>query len=370
MEKFYAAGYDGVKKARMLARTEGIQLKLWWIRHLVTSNTPLHERMTLFWHNHFTSSNNKVLQPSLLYQQNQLFRKLALGNFGDLLRAVHKDPAMMVYLDGQMNQKGRINENFGRELLELFTLGIGHYQERDVKAASIAFTGWELDRAKPQVNFDPQQHEIKETVFLGKKDTFTADKIIDRLLESPYTARHIARKFWHEFISIENPPSSLINAWVKHFQQNNYDIKALLTIVFENSAFWTDKYRGNLIKSPVDLLLGSLRQLPYSAPNDAEIINTFKRLGQSLFDPPNVKGWSGGKAWLNTDTMLVRNAFLHQLARDDHDRKDYNRALPNASLNEINNWLLAVPPVLDLPVRQSTSQRVRSLLLDPAYQLR
>lgn len=370
LSHLYDSGFDGTKKARIQARREGIQLKLWWIKHIVTTENTFQERMVLFWHNHFTSSNNKILQPELLWKQNQTIRQHALGSFADLLRAMLKDAALLIYLDGQMNQKGDVNENLARELLELFTLGLGQFNETDVKTVAYALTGWQVDRAQPKAFFDQTRHEQMSASFLGEKGQYSLESVLQRLLSHPHTAITIARKCWFEFISIEEPPVQLLQQWGRHFQRNHYDIKSLLDKVFSSTEFWSLQYRGSLIKSPVDLVLGSLRQFPYPAPSDAEIINMLKNLGQSLFDPPNVKGWAGGTSWVNTETMLIRNAFLRELARQDNDQPLYNRALPKAELIALNHWLLPIEPILDMPANQSVSERVRTLILDPAYQLK
>ncbi|HHC74616.1 MAG TPA: DUF1800 domain-containing protein [Thiothrix sp.] len=373
LSQLHAADYASIKKARRLARQEGIQLKLWWIKHLASTDNTLQERMVLFWHNHFTAANDKILQPELLWRQNQTIRRHALGNFADLLVAMLKDPALLIYLDGQMNQKGDLNENLARELLELFTIGLGQFNETDVKATASVLTGWQVDRAKVTSFFDHTHHEKKVVHLLGKAQHYSLTDLVQRLLAHPHTARTIAKKFWHEFISIEHPPASVINAWGKNFQRHNYDIKALLANVLNSDAFWSAQHQGNLIKSPIELIVGALRQLPYPAPPDAEMINMLKNLGQRLFDPPNVKGWAGGKNWINSKTLLIRNAFLRELARQNNDKPVYNQRLPQLAQQDfslLNQWLLPIDPVLTLPTNQSVSARIRALILDPAYQLK
>ena len=238
LDKLNKTSYQGQKQARAIARREGIALKLWWLKHMQKTSTPLVERMTLFWHNHFTSSNTKVLQPSLLYKQNQSLRHYALGNFGDLLRAMMKDPAMLVYLDGMMNQKGKINENFAREFLELFTLGQGHFSEADMLAASHAFTGWGVNRFAESSVYREENHSNTPQQFLGQRGVFSSDDIINIVLKHPRTAEFITEKFWYEFISINPPKRHLIQQWANQFRQSNYEIKTLLSSILSSDEFW------------------------------------------------------------------------------------------------------------------------------------
>lgn len=368
LDKLNKTNYQSQKQARAIARREGIALKLWWINHMRTTSTPLFERMTLFWHNHFTSSIDKVLQPSLLHIQNETLRQHALGNFGDLLRAMMKDPAMLIYLDGMMNQKEKINENYAREFLELFTLGQGHFSEADMKAASHAFTGWGVDRFNAKATYSDANHSQQQQRFLGKTGVFSSDDIINIVLQQPRTAEYIAEKFWKEFISLTPPKPAVIRQWATQFRHADYDIKTLLNHILNSHEFWQIENRGQRIKSPVELLVGTSRMLAYSPLSDKELINTFRTLGQSLFDPPNVAGWKGGKAWINTESLLVRNAFLQKL-RDSRNRKAIRHAIPSVSQAILAQWILPIDPVMPIPQTNDKTQFVQALLLDPSYQL-
>ena len=368
LDKLNKSSYQGQKQARAIARREGIALKLWWINHMQKTSTPLYERMTLFWHNHFTSSIDKVLQPSLLHIQNETLRKNALGNFGDLLRAMMKDPAMLVYLDGMMNQKDKINENFAREFLELFTLGQGHFSEADMHAASHAFTGWGVDRFKASATYNEANHSQKQLRFLGKSGIFSSDDIINIVLQHPRTAEYIAEKFWHEFISLAPPKQAIIRQWAAVFRNANYDIKTLLDNVLNSSEFWASNNRGQRIKSPIELIIGTSRMLGYLPLSDKELINTLRTLGQSLFDPPNVAGWKGGKAWINTESLLVRNAFLQKL-RYSKNWKTIRHSIPSVSPAILVQWVLPIEPVMPTLQTNDKTQFVQALLLDPSYQL-
>ena len=360
----------GKQRARKMMMKEGDRLKRWWMLHLLTTKAPVNEHMTLFWHNHFTSSLEKVEQPRLIYQQNQLLRQNAMGNFRKLLHEIARDPAMLIYLDGSMNEKGSPNENFARELLELFTMGRGYYSEADIQAAAVAFTGWGVDRNRGTFAYNSGKHDNKKVTFLGKTGSFTGDQIIDIILEKPQTSENITKKFWKEFVSDMHPDPSLIKQWATTFRQSNYDIKTLFSEVLNSDAFWSAKYRGTLTKSPVDLLVGTLRTLPYPKLPDTQLVHISQLLGQDLFDPPTVKGWDGGTAWIDTQTMLVRTSFLNKLTRHSRASARMQSHLPKATGSEVINWLLPFGPALPLPTTPGKRRMVRALILDPVFQLK
>lgn len=360
----------GKKRARKMMKTEGERLKRWWMLHLLRTKAPVNEHMTLFWHNHFTSSLDKVEQPRLMHLQNKLLRQNAMGNFRMLLHQIARDPAMLIYLDGSKNIKGSPNENFARELLELFTLGRGNYDEPDIQAAAIAFTGWGVDRNRGTFAYDSKNHDKKHITFLGKTGTFTGDQIIDIILDDPKVAENITKKFWKEFVSDIQPDPKLITKWATTFYESNYDIKTLLSDVLNSNAFWSKKYRGTLTKSPVDLLVGTLRALPYPKLPDTQLVHISQLLGQDLFDPPTVKGWDGGTAWIDTQTMLVRTSFLTKLTRHSRASAQIQSHLPKSSGSQIVNWLLPFNPALPLPTTPGKRRMVRALILDPVFQLK
>ena len=359
----------GKRDARMQMGRESVRLKQWWMNHLLTTKSPVHERMTLFWHNHFTSSFKKVQQPKIMYLQNQLLRDNAMGNFAVMLRKVARDPAMLVYLDGSSNKKGKPNENFARELLELFTLGRSHYTEQDIKAAAIAFTGWGADREKGVFTYNPKESEGKRVKFLNQW-VENGDQVLETLLKNRRTAEHIAEKFWHEFVSYHRPPAHIIRKWGNVFRQSNYQISTLLKEVLNSNEFWSKQYRGGLVKSPIDLVVGSLRSLPYGRPAVSELVRSSQLLGQDLFDPPNVKGWPGGKQWIDTQTLLVRSSLLNRLTRTTQASANIEQRLPKTDGATIVEWLLPQKPALELPSTPGKLRLVKALVTDPAYQLK
>lgn len=360
------------KMVKRISKVEGKKLQDWWVNHLLSTRSPFLERMTLFWHNHFPSSIDKTKQVSFLHQQNLLLRKHALGNFGKMLHAIAKDPAMLVYLDGYLSTKDDPNENFGRELLELFTVGIGHYNENDMREAARAFTGWGLDDKTGRYVFRSKNHDHGVKTFLGKRGNFNGEHIINILLQSPHTSERIAEKMWHEFISISQPDQRITRQWAKVFRGSNYDIPTLLRAVFNSPVFWSEQNRGALIKSPIDLTIGTLRALPYTS-NRHDIAHNLNIMGQGVFAHPSVKGWSGGKDWVSTQSLLRRNSMMSSLARGNLNAIKFKsgvaQMLPKIPPEQMQEWLLAIPPLKELPKTPGVQRLARHLVLDPAYQV-
>jgi uncharacterized protein (DUF1800 family) len=295
---------------------EGLELRGWWIDVMLTTPSPLTERMTLFWHNHFVSSQQKVRFATLMYRQNALLRANALGNFSTMLHAAARDPAMLIYLDTVRNRRGAANENFAREVMELFTLGEGHYSERDVKEAARAFTGWSLDRETGEFVFRPMLHDYGVKTVLGQSGNFDGDDVLDILLAQPETAEFVTRKLWREFVA-PNPDEAEVARIAKLFRESHYDIKVALEKVLTSDAFYSPANRGVLVKSPVELVVGTLRQFGLTPANATPFAIAAAAMGQNLFSPPNVKGWPGQEAWINSSTLLARKQFLARVFRSD-----------------------------------------------------
>ena len=291
---------------------QGRELKNWWVEEMIATDQPLVERMTLFWHGHFTSSLMKVRYPGSLFRQNALFRREALGNYATLLKSVARDPAMLIYLDGMRSVARQPNENFARELLELFTLGEGRYGETDVKAAARAFTGWSVDRETGQFMERAGQHDDGEKTFLGKTGRFGGDDILAILLAHPRTAETVVEKLWREFVSLKADPSE-VRRLAALFRESGYEIKPLMRALLLSPAFRDPANRGALIKSPVDLIVGTVHVLGLPVPEKTGLVRMLQGLGQTPFDPPNVKGWAGGESWISTHTLLLRQQFLRRM---------------------------------------------------------
>ncbi len=290
------------KEMKKAFRQRTKDMNLLWEQAMVDTSFPLLEKTALFWHGHFaTHLDNPYFDQKLLNQ----FRMNALGNFGDLLRAVSKSPAMLQFLNNQQNKKQHPNENFAREVMELFTLGRGHYTEEDIKEAARAFTGWGYDQYGDFL-FRQNQHDDGEKKFLGRTGNFTGDDILDIILEQKQTAIFITQKLYRYFVSDEKIDDKRVNALADGFFKSNYDIAALLKSIFTADWFYTEQTAGAKIKSPVELLVGYQRMLPMQFANHNTVINVQRVLGQYLFNPPNVAGWPGGKSWIDSSSLVIR----------------------------------------------------------------
>ena len=369
-------GGGSQKLASKLLRIDKQALQEWWLQTMLKTQHPLVERMVMFWHNHFTSSMDKVNQPSLILKQNHLFRKHALGDFKTLLREVAHDPAMLIYLDCNVNavNNGGANENFARELMELYTIGEGQYTEVDVRNIAKAFTGWSVDRKKNRYIFKSDKHDPSEITVLGHTGKLSGDDIIDILLKHPKTAEQIAKKFWREFISDDSPDMRVIKTWANHFRASNYNISELLKAVLSSNVFWAKENRGAKIKSPVELVVGTLRALPITPPipkgttRKKRLTDLCSSLGQKLFVPPDPAGWSGGADWIDTDTLSSRKNALANFT--NLESKNTLSKIPTTSVSELSQWLLATEPTSALPSDSATNQeKIYTILKDSAYQL-
>ncbi len=296
------------------------ELREWWFREMLTTPSPLAEKMTLFWHNHFATSQQKVRFTPLMYRQNVTLRRNALGNFGMLLREMARDPAMLIYLDGANSRKEQPNENFAREVMELFTLGEGNYSERDIKEAARAFTGWSIDRDSGEFMFRRGIHDYGNKSVLGRTGNFDGDQIIDVLLSKPETAQFITRKLWKEFVST-TPDEREIVKLAAGFRDSGYNIAKLMRAMLSSDAFYAPENRAALIKSPVEFVVGTMKTFEIETPNLRPFVIASALLGQNVFAPPNVKGWPGGEAWINSATLLGRKQLLDRLFKNE-DRMD------------------------------------------------
>ncbi|HIP80002.1 MAG TPA: DUF1800 domain-containing protein [Kiloniellaceae bacterium] len=378
---------------RRLMRKEALELKAWWLQEMTVTASPLTEVMTLFWHNHFTSSLKKVKAPVLMYRQNRLLRQEAVGNFARLLRAVARDPAMLIYLDGARSRKNAPNENFARELFELFTLGEGHYREADLKEAARAFTGWSVDRKDAGFTLRKRWHDEGRKTVLGTEGPLDGDDVLTILLEHPRTAVFVVEKLWRHFIS-EQPDAPEVERLAAVFRDSGYEIKPLLAALFTSESFWAPENRGRLIKSPVDFVVGTVRLFDLPVERYEDLARLTGRLGQNLFDPPNVKGWPGGTAWITASSLVDRQGLLERItggskaiagpaamqtaagsgkARRARLFDHWVASLPDPwrSADAMTMLLLPIAPVdseiLDL---HASGAQVRQLLGDPAYQLK
>ena len=282
----------------------------WWLLLMARTKQPLQEKMTLFWHGHFTSSFSKVKDPMLLLEQNQLFRDNALGKFGDFVKKVSRNPAMIDFLDGEANRKGKPNENYARELMELFTIGIGNYTEQDVREAARAFTGWSYkDRS---YIFLANQHDTGSKTFMGQTGNFNGDDIIDIILKRPESGKFIINELWSFFV-YPNPEPAVTDRLAEVYFKSNYDLKEVMRAIFLSPEFLSDKAYRALVKSPVEYVIGMAKQL--GATNIASnLTQAAAGMGQTLFNPPTVKGWDGNLGWINTSYFFDRINTANNLA--------------------------------------------------------
>jgi uncharacterized protein (DUF1800 family) len=295
-------------------RARAAELEGWWYHEMAATDSPLTERMVLFWHNHFTSSLQKVRFPELMLRQNLLLRRLALGSFSEMAHQVARDPAMLLYLDGQTNVKAHPNENFARELMELFTVGEGHYTESDVREAARAFTGWRVNPRTGAFFVDAKRHDDGVKTILGRTGRWSGDDVIDILLSRPETAVFVVDKLWREFISAAPDPVEVAKL-ASAFASDGYRIKPLMQALLTTDAFWAPANRGTLVKSPVELAVGMNRLLDLGPQLEAALPRVGRGLGEEVFDPPTVRGWPGGEQWIDSRTLLGRESFVKAAIR-------------------------------------------------------
>lgn len=271
--------------------------------------------MALFWHDHFATSNAKVRDAGMMYRQLRSFEKHAFGPFDRLLLAVSRDPAMILWLDGDLNVKGRPNENYAREVFELFSLGVGNYTERDIKEAARAFTGWHQRRGA--FRFVASSHDDGVKEIFGERGRFGGEDVIRLALARPAAASYLATKLLHEFVS-PHPPASLVSALATRLAESRFAIGTALRTLLASEAMFAPEHRGVRIKSPVEYVVGLARSLDARA-SGPELSRAAGQMGQRLFEPPSVKGWDGHRKWIGAATMLIRMNTASRMARSGAD---------------------------------------------------
>jgi uncharacterized protein (DUF1800 family) len=299
----------------------GAKLRDWWVYCMLHSQHPLREKLTLFWHNHFATSIAKVRGSDLMFRQNRTLREHALGKFGPFLQAMSRDPAMLLWLDSNSNVKGKPNENYAREVMELFSLGVGNYTEPDIRAAARAFTGWHTDGKA--FRFRADEHDTGDKTFFGKTGNWDGGDIVAMILEQPAAARFLVGQLYSYFVSETPPAAELLEPLCTAFRKSDYDIAGLMRTMLSSRLFFSEVAFRKRIKSPVEFVLGAARavyreygegQADYRPLPHTMLTPRISAMAQILFAPPNVKGWPCGKAWLTTATMLERNNFAAAIA--------------------------------------------------------
>lgn len=342
-----------------------IKLNTAWFAQLTNPQAVFREKMTLFWHDHFAC---RVRNAYLGQQQINTIRTHALGKFGDLLMAVSKDPGMLQFLNNQQNKKDSPNENFAREVMELFTLGRGNYSEQDIKNAARAFTGWAFNPLTGEFLFRQRQHDFGSKSFRGKTGNFSGEDVINMILDDKQTAFFITTKICNFFVGSEIE-KTILNELTESFYQSGYDIGKLMLTIYASDWFYDEKYKGNRIKSPVELLAGIQVHTNGEFNNPLNMVFLQKAMGQVLLQPPNVGGWPSGKEWIDSSsltfrmslpTLLMRNAPSNFEAKDDGDANDATNSVAKPGQMSFSvNWIS-----LANAIHQSASEKTLKIIED------
>ncbi len=351
-EQIKAANDKGEKKdVKQVLKQNIFGLNGMWFNEMVQTNSPLREKMALFWHGHFAC---RSINPYFEQQYLDIIRKHALGNFGAMLTEISRTPAMLQFLNNQQNKKDHPNENFAREVMELFTLGRGNYTEQDIKEAARAFTGFGFDKMG-DFKFRVQQHDFGTKTFQGKTGNFSGEDILKIILEKKECAYFITKKIYKYFVN-EETDEATITTLAGQFYQSGYDIKKLMENIFRSDWFYSEKNVGVRIKSPIELMAGMFRTIPVEFSQEQSLLFIQRTLGQVLFNPPNVAGWSGGRNWIDSSTLLFRMRLpqaiyydkeLNTAPKEDIPEmgaikmkmtSDYVKMMASKKLNATSNW--------------------------------
>lgn len=311
MERLAMRDLGGDEEARRLARQERqkrdrveyLQFVGGWLDRMIKTRDPATEKLMLFWHGHFATSQDKVRDPYYLWLQSETLRTHAMGDFPSLVKAILRDPAMLLYLDGDSSRAGSPNENFAREVMELFTIGVGHYTETDVQEAARAFTGFRINPANQSSRFAPLQHDDGVKTLFGKRGHFDGDQAIDLIVQQRSCAPFMSRKLLAYYVT-EQPSQALVDAFATELVRQKFHLRPALYTLFRSAVFYSPD--AVQVKGPVEWLVGSVRRMGGELPPYNVSFEILSQLGQIPYRPPNVKGWDGGKNWITTSTLLAR----------------------------------------------------------------
>ena len=324
------------RKYREIRNAEVQSLRHWWVNEMISTTSPQNERLALFWHNHFATAYSGINSQAVsIYRQHMMLRKHSIGNFRTMLKSIIRDPAMLNYLDNNASFKGKPNENFAREIMELFTLGEGNYSEQDIKNAARALTGYGYSQIYDQrFVFKNWNHDAKEKSLFGQSGNFNGDDLVDLILEQPAAARFITAKLWRVFIGDINSKSKKLTSIANRFRGSDYDLKTLYRSLLMSKDFWHQDNRASIVRSPVSLAIGAIRSTGILPANWQTLPSRLASMGQNLFEPPNVAGWPGGETWISPGRLLTRLDWLAQFTKNPStaDEPDLRAATDPASM--------------------------------------
>ncbi len=322
---FMTGEADAAERLELLTETgqyytEPVNLRVWWLYAMTEGGHPLREKLSLFWHNHFATSYAKVRNTKLMYEQNVTIRKHALGKFRPFLLDMSRDTAMLVWLDSNRNVKGAPNENYAREVMELFSLGVGNYTEKDIQEAARALTGWHHDAEVKTFEFNRELHDTGEKTVFGKTGKWTGTDVVKLCCDQDACAKFLVSKLYAFLVSETPPPKALLAPLADQFRKSDYDIAAIAKTMLGSKLFFSEHAYRNRVKWPVECALGAVRSAIAERIPLADVVDPLAKMGQALFSPPNVKGWRTGTDWLNSATLLARNNFAEKVAVGDWSR--------------------------------------------------
>ncbi|HTU69500.1 MAG TPA: DUF1800 domain-containing protein [Candidatus Baltobacteraceae bacterium] len=338
---------DAARARRKEAIGDILALQEWWLNRMLTTPAPLQEKMTFFLHGHFTTAAiQKGVWPNLVLAQNQLFRQNALGNLHDLTIAVSKDPAMLLYLDNAENNKSHPNENYSRELMELFTLGLGSYTEEDVRQSARAFTGWTIDRRTGEFTFNPRTHDDGTKTFLSRTGNFDGTDIVDIIYQQRACERFWAKSLLSAFV-YNDPEPELVDEFANVISRNHFELAPSMSVLLRSNVFYSQRAYRALVKSPVEFVVGAHKSLDLATIVEGTP-QALRAMGQILFYPPNVAGWPGGANWLTSQMLIARENFIARIV--------------NAQTATQSSWLAAVP----LDAKRASREFIAAILQNDA----
>ncbi|MGA0332597.1 MAG: DUF1800 domain-containing protein [Kiritimatiellia bacterium] len=365
------------------------QARIWWLERMVQSTHPLEEKLTLFWHGHFATSVQKVRGSFPMIQQNLLFRRQGQGSWRQLLLEISQDPAMLIYLDNAGSNKQKPNENYARELLELFTLGEGNYAEEDIRNAARAFTGWSVHPGRWEFQTRPRQMDLGEKHFLNATGPLRGEEIVDEILRQPQAADFLAERLW-KFFASEIPNPAAQRDISRSLRASDFDLHTALRTLFLHEDFYHPSVIRGQIKSPVQLTAHLVRTLQCDPVPGTQMMQACQQLGQKLFEPPSVKGWDGGAAWITASSLSLRYALAKRLIRSKNsfsadllfpdrtlDRTQvrellfdrfYHSPLREQERAQMDAYLAQLPPLSEWKHAQMV-QVLEQLVQQPQFQL-